>query len=253
MAANTLLKLTDVTKRFGGIRAIDHVSLDVDEGELVGLIGPNGAGKSTLMNLITGRYPVTDGRIEFAGENITSRAQHEVANRGISRTFQTVRHFEQYPAYLNIAMGLYENKIRSVDTFFSSLRGADEEEEERIAEAAMGVGIDLGKLETLPSEMSHLDRTKVSLARVLVQDSQLLLLDEPFAGLTAEEVDTLADTLVNLHQEAGKTIVIVDHNIDEVSSLTDRLIVLQNGSILRDGSPQEVLEAKIVQQAYLGA
>jgi branched-chain amino acid transport system ATP-binding protein len=252
MTENTLLEVDGVTKQFGGIQAVDNVDLQVQDNEILGLIGPNGAGKSTLMNLISGEYAVSDGTISFEQENITNLASYEVANRGIARTFQTVRHFDLYSAHRNIEMAMYDKSVFSRQTFFSAIKNSKKNTQRDIEAVVDKVGLDTSKLEMLPSEMSHLDRTRLSLARVLVRDPSLLLLDEPFAGLTADEVESLASALTNLRDSENKTIILIDHNIDKMSSLSDRFVVLQKGRIIKEGTPDEVLDADHVKQAYLG-
>lgn len=254
MAANdrtTTLSLDAVRKDFGGITAVDDLSLDVSENELLGLIGPNGAGKSTLINLISGKLPVSSGSIRFNGDEISHLPQHDVAKQGVSRTYQVARLFPEATVYDNIRVALYDDQFWSRKTFFSILQNGDRDYETPVRDAINLLQIDEDIVEQKPDQLSHLERRKVALARSIVQDSTLLLLDEPFAGLTASEIEELRESIRTLN-ETGKTIIIVDHNIDDISNISGRLAVMGQGSILREGSPEAVLQDEEVRSAYLG-
>jgi ABC-type branched-subunit amino acid transport system ATPase component len=246
-----MLELESVRKEFGGITAVDGLSLTVGNEGLVGLIGPNGAGKSTLMNLITGKLSVTAGSIEFNGEEITSLPQHEVTKRGIGQTYQVTRLFPRVSVRDNITVALLDDKFWSTETFFSALGKRTETESERVENAIELLEIDRSLLSEQPDQLTHLDRRKTALARAVVQDPELLLLDEPFAGLTSEETEILRESIRTLN-ESGKAVIIVDHNISDMSNLCERLVVMRNGSILKEGTPQEVLDDEEVRSAYLG-
>ena len=224
-----LLKLDGVSRSFKGLRAIDNVSLTVNAGEIVGLIGPNGAGKTTLVNVVTGMYPATAGRVRLDGRDITRVAPNRIAQLGVARTFQIVQPFPRMTVGENIAAGaLFSGGARSL---------ADARA--RARELAQQVGI--GDLTDQPAEMLTLARRKrLELAKSLAMRPKLLFLDEVNAGLNPAEIDE-ALKMISKVAQSGVTIIVIEHLMKVVLSISTRLVVLHHGQLIADGLPQEVV------------
>lgn len=239
-----LLVLDSVTKRFGGLTAVDDLSFAVEEGEILGFIGPNGAGKSTTFNCVTGRYPPTSGTIWYDSTDVTGSSTHRMVKRGLARTFQEFRPLEDRTVVENVALALTPDKLFSL----SGLRGGTRDRARTICER-VGLGDRLGQS---PGELPHAGLLRLELARALATDPTLLLVDEPFAGLSTREVTTVSELFADLREE-GLTLVVVDHNMRGLLSVIDRAIVIQFGSKIAEGTPEEIREDERVQEAYLGA
>lgn len=239
-----VLVLENVTKRFGGLTAVDDLSFAVEEGEILGFIGPNGAGKSTTFNCVTGTYPPSAGTVWYRGEDVTGKSAHEMVNRGLARTFQSFRPLEDRSVLDNIALALIPNKLVSL----SGLRGGTRRQAMAICER-VGLADRAGRS---PAELPHAGLLRLELGRALATDPDLLLVDEPFAGLSGEEVESISGLLSELREE-GLTLVVVDHNMRGLLSLIDRAIVIRFGSKIAEGTPEEIRDNERVQEAYLGA
>ena len=240
---DTILVVEDLTKRFGGLIAVDALSFTVREGEILGFIGPNGAGKSTTFNCITGFHKPTSGRIEFQGTDITGWPKDRVVKCGISRTFQNFRPLSDRSVVENVELSL----VKDNPFTFKGLVGKTHNEAETICER-VGLG---ERLNQLPDELPHAGLLRLELARALATDPTLLLVDEPFAGLARTEVMEISDLLRDFNDE-GHTIVVVDHNMRGLLPLVDRVIVIQFGDKIAEGVPQVIKEDPVVQKAYLG-
>jgi branched-chain amino acid transport system ATP-binding protein len=238
-----ILVLQNLTKRFGGLTAVDDLSFTVEEGEILGFIGPNGAGKSTTFNCVTGTYPPTSGTVWYNGEDCTGAAAHEMVKRGMARTFQSFRPLEDRSVVANVALALAPDRLFSL----SGLRG---ETRERAARLCERVGLS-DRLHQTPDELPHAGLLRLELGRALATDPDLLLVDEPFAGLSGQEVEQIAELLTDLREE-GLTLVVVDHNMRGLLSLIDRAIVITFGEKLAEGTPEEIRANEEVQEAYLG-
>ncbi|WP_436343007.1 ABC transporter ATP-binding protein [Natronorubrum sp. FCH18a] len=236
----SVLEIDGLTKRFGGLVAVDDFSMEVDEGEIVGLIGPNGSGKSTVFNCIMSIYDVTEGTIRFNGDEITDDKTHEVVNKGLSRVSQESNPIDLYPVAGNIKLFTLPNSI-------ASLHGGASDEE--IYEYAARIDIE-DKLDEMPDELPHADVRRLEIAKALATEPEMMLLDEPFAGMNQAEITALAEQIERFREE-GMTMVVVDHNMGGLMELVDRVVVLNNGEKLAAGSPEEIAENQQVQQAYL--
>ncbi|WP_254763305.1 ABC transporter ATP-binding protein [Natrinema marinum] len=236
----SVLEVDGLTKKFGGLVAVDDFSFEVNEGEIVGLIGPNGSGKSTVFNCIMGIYDVTDGSIQFNGNDITDDSTHEVVNKGLSRVSQESNPIDSMSVAGNIKLFTLPNSI-------VSLRGGASEKE--IYEYAARIDIE-EHLHEMPDELPHADVRRLEIAKALATEPELMLLDEPFAGMNQAEIGELA-AQIERFREAGMTMVVVDHNMGGLMELVDRVVVLNNGDFLAEGTPDEIAANQRVQEAYL--
>lgn len=236
-----MLQVNGLSKDFGGLRALDDVSFEVHEGEIVGLIGPNGSGKSTAFNVISGFLPATSGSVTFLGEEISHLPAHKVAKRGMARTFQLVRPFLHLSTLDNVVAGSFFGHGR--------VRGR-KEAEARAHEILEQVGL-MHKAQELAHNLTVMERKWLEVARALACEPRLLLLDEFMAGLNAAEIPQAVD-LVRRLNDTGITIIIVEHIVKAITRTSERIIVLNAGRKLAEGSAAEVVRDPAVIAAYLG-
>jgi branched-chain amino acid transport system permease protein len=246
-----LLDVQALRKEFGGLVAVNDISFQIRAGDIVGLIGPNGAGKSTTFNLITGVLSLTRGEVSFRGQPIGGLASRQIARRGISRTFQHVKMIPEMTVLENVALGSY---LRTKSGALAAMLRLDRDEERRaFAEAErqlQRIGMD-GQMHELAGNLALGPQRLMEIARALATDPALLLLDEPAAGLRHQEKQALASVLRQLKAE-GMSLLLVEHDMDFVMGLTDRIVVMEFGTRLIEGTPEEVQASPVVRAAYLG-
>ncbi|MFC7068716.1 ABC transporter ATP-binding protein [Halobaculum lipolyticum] len=249
----SLLSTDGLVKDFGGLRAIDDLSMSVDAGEIVGVMGPNGAGKSTFFNCISGVITPDDGTVTFDGSDVTGEAPETLARRGLVRTFQHTRELETMTVRDNVRLAAPDQPgERTIPALVrgDAMRSHEADVRERAEEL-----IELFELDHLADDYSGTlsggQRKLLELARTLMLDPEMLLLDEPFAGVNPTLTREIADHIRDLNAD-GMTVVIIEHELETLTELVDRLVVLQQGSLLVEGDPETVLSDERVIEAYLG-
>jgi len=236
----TLLKLSNVTRRFGGLVAVDSVSFDVKEHEVLGLIGPNGSGKTTIMNLISGALSVSSGTISMQSKRLSSLPAHQISRAGVARTFQLVR--------ILPGLSIIENVIAGAA--FGRHRNWGHDAVDQAEELLERVGL-TAQINQSAASLTYIDQKRLELARALASEPRVLLLDEWLAGLNPTELQIGIDLVSELRKE-GRTIILVEHVMDAIRSLCDSCVVMNSGAKIAQGTPAQVLSDKQVIQAYLG-
>jgi branched-chain amino acid transport system ATP-binding protein len=245
----TIIETTDLTRHFGGLRAVEGVSLQVEEGTIHSIIGPNGAGKTTLFNLISGTMPPTRGRVLLRGKDITGLPLHRMAHLGLGRSFQITNVFPNLTVRENARLAA---QAQGGDSLKLWARAAGFRRYIERAENALEVVGLAAKAGQLAATLPHGDKRKLELAIILAADPQVLLLDEPTAGMASEQVPLLMEIIRRVQAGTGKTVVLVEHNMQIVMNASDRISVMHQGQLLAEGTPAEIRANPAVQQAYLG-
>ena len=252
-----LLELRDVTKTFGGLTVAANLSLHVNDGEIVSLIGPNGAGKTTVFNLVTGIYRPDSGEIVFEGRDLVGLPPHKITQLGIARTFQTLRLFLNMSVKENVMAAAYGHTHSTVFESIFRLPRARREEREiaQLAEeklAFFGKRLVGYRMDQQAYNLSYANRRRLEIARAMATNPRLLLLDEPAAGMNPAETQELTELVGRLRTEAGYTVLVIEHDMHVVEGISDRVIALDHGVKLCEGSFGEVCENPLVIEAYLG-
>ena len=255
--ADKLLELNGVSMAFGGLTVIDRLDLHVDEGEIVSVIGPNGAGKTTLFNLVTGVYRPAEGDILFEGSSLVGLEPHQITRRGIARTFQTLRLFLNMSVRENVMAAAYGHTKAGV--FRSMLRTPGMRREEReiraLAEkrlAFFGERLVGYRWDQPAYSLSYANRRRLEIARATATNPRLLLLDEPAAGMNPKETHEIAELIAKLRHEGGFTILVIEHDMHVVEGISDRVVALDHGVKIAEGSFEQVATDPRVVEAYLG-
>lgn len=253
MTEETLLKVENLSKSFGGVNAVENVSFEVKKGEIVAVIGPNGAGKTTLFNLVTGVIPATSGKITFKGVSIIGKRPYQIASLGMTRTFQNLQVFNNMTVIENVMTGSHIRLKTGILSSGLRLPNVYKEEKEVMQKALQcleQVGIaDLAfeRAETLPYGNQRL----LEIARAVAAEPSFILLDEPMAGLNPQESRNLVNVLKNMRKQ-GMTFLFVEHDMETVMSIADKIVVLDYGKKIAEGTPEEIASNPKVIAAYLG-
>jgi branched-chain amino acid transport system ATP-binding protein len=257
VSAPPLLRSTRLTRRFGGVAALEDLELEVHRGEILGLIGPNGSGKTTFFNVVTGIYPATAGRVEFDGQDLTRASPQQVYRAGIARTFQRSRLCLPLSIFDNIMIGNHARLDHGL-VFNLFRRGAFREQFEASYAAARELVVLFDppladRLFEAVAGIPMIDRRRIEVCRALISRPKLLLLDEPSAGMTHEETRQLMDDILTVRARmADLTIVLIEHEMNVIERITERCVVLNYGRKIAEGSYREVAADRQVQEAYLG-
>jgi branched-chain amino acid transport system ATP-binding protein len=248
-----LLEVDDVTIRFGGLSALDSVTFDIHEGEILGLIGPNGAGKTTCFNVMTGVYQATSGQVRLDGRPLVKLKRHTITKLGMARTFQNIRLFKSMTVLENVMVGA---DVHSKVGFFGALfrtprhRNTEQESRERSRELLALVGI-TAREDELAANLSYGDQRRLEIARAMATGPKLLCLDEPAAGFNPAEKARLME-LIRKVRDRGYTVLLIEHDMRLVMGVTDRIVVLEFGRKIAEGTPAEIRDNPAVIAAYLG-
>jgi branched-chain amino acid transport system ATP-binding protein len=249
MSVMGVLEIKDVYKSFGGLMAIQCVSMDIQGQEVCSIIGPNGAGKTTLFNVISGRFPPDDGHVYFQGMDITGKPAHRIVSMGMGRTFQITNIFPLLSVFENIQAAVIKNRNKSF-TFFRSAKRIQEIQDETwqiLNEIEL-----LDQAEVISGHMPYGDQRRLEIGIALANKPSLLLLDEPTAGMSPEETRSTVRLIERFTKERKMTLLVIEHDMDVVFSISDRIYVLHQGALIAEGSPEEVANNQGVISAYLG-
>jgi branched-chain amino acid transport system ATP-binding protein len=244
-----ILETRDLTVRFGGHIAVNAITCAFEPGTLTAIVGPNGAGKTTYFNLISGQLPATSGSVLFKGEDVTSLGPHRRTRRGIGRAFQLTNLFPNLTVQENVRLAVQAHASHGIDLFSMASRHHDLIDKarhylDRVALTARAT--------THAAALSHGDQRKLEVALMLALEPDIFMFDEPTAGMSVDEVPVLLDLIEDIKRTGDKTILLVEHKMDVVRRLADRIIVLTNGTLVADGDPATVVALPVVQEAYLG-
>ena len=244
-----MLQIENIGKNFGGVKAVDDLSFNIDKGEIVGLIGPNGSGKSTTINLICGVFPADLGNISVDNLNVSGLPTHERVAKGISRTFQNIRLFKDLSVWQNVWVALQQDSNQG-SGWIKEWFGNSKLQKEKIKEILVFSGLG-NRFNDLAGNLSFGEQRRLELARSIASKPKLILLDEPAAGMNSDEVADLRQRILDL-KKLGLTVLLVEHVMDLVMNVVDRIVVLNFGKKIAEGSPDSIQNNDDVQKAYLG-
>lgn len=250
----TLLEAKQITKQFGGLTAVDNVTLTIEEGSIVSVIGPNGAGKTTFFNVLTGIYKPEQGNITFEGRPITKLRSDRIAARGILRTFQNIRLFHNMTVLENVLVGMHtrlRSRLGSILMRGPSVRREENQARERALELLHFVNLG-EKSDELSKNLPYGDQRRLEIARALAAQPKLILLDEPTAGMNPQETGEATSLIQRLRDDLGITVVLIEHDMRVVMSISERISVLDHGAKIAEGTPEEIRANPYVIEAYLG-
>lgn len=249
-----MFSLKELTKNFGGLRAVDKLTFDVKEGSITALIGPNGSGKSTVFNIISGILLPSSGSIYLGNRIIKGLRPHEISNLGISRTFQELRIFNNLTVIENVMVGL--RTLTKSGMISSMLRFPKERQERKLlrerAEYLLELLGIIDKSDMMPNDLPYAVQRMVDIARALANEAKIILLDEPVAGMNPREAEDLSGALMRIKKEVCPTIFLIEHNMKFVMNLSDHVGVLNYGRLLAEGAPEKIMNSEEVIRAYLG-
>ena len=244
-----MLETRDLTIRFGGHVAVDHVSCAFAPGTLTAIVGPNGAGKTTWFNLISGQLRATSGSVWLDGRDITNEPVSRRTHLGVGRAFQLTQLFPNLSVLENVRLAVQSRRREGLDQFSIWLDRTETLARARDLLEQVRLG---GRAEAAASSLPHGDQRKLEVAMLMALEPSVYMFDEPTAGMSAADVPVILDLVRALKREPGKTILLVEHKMDVVRELADRIVVLHNGRLVADGEPEEVIASPVVQEAYLG-
>jgi branched-chain amino acid transport system ATP-binding protein len=244
-----MLETQDLTIRFGGHVAVDHVSCRFEPGTLTSIVGPNGAGKTTYFNLISGQLPASEGRVLLDGEDITALPAPVRTRRGLGRAFQLTQLFPNLTVLENVRLAVQARSGGGLELFkvWLDRKAWIDEAEALLRQVQLG-----DKLQQHAAALPHGDQRKLEVALLMALDPKVYMFDEPTAGMSVDDVPVVLDLIRALKARKDRTILLVEHKMDVVRELSDRIVVLHNGALVADGEPAEVIASPVVQQAYLG-
>jgi len=250
----TLLDVTQLRKEFGGLVAVDSVNFTIEQGSISSLIGPNGAGKTTFFNMLTGVYKPTSGAVVFDGENVTGKPPHAITERGVGRTFQNIRLFQNMTALENVMVGMHSRLKGNVFTAVlrtPTVRREEERARKRAHELLVFSGLRRVENE-FAKNLSYGDQRRLEVARALATEPKLLLLDEPTAGMNPQETVAFTQFVEKLRTEQGLTVLLIEHDMKVVMGVSEHIWVLDHGEKIAEGEPEAIRSNDRVIEAYLG-